>query len=112
MDVEMVILDQIADLEKQIAHLRAGLQAVQQTKRKLGDPKMRFFDFRPLDAARAVLQQNGGRMKRVDLIESIADGGISHGKKRGVANIHTSLGLNIENGNLVQDGEYLELPKV
>jgi hypothetical protein len=111
MDVEKVFLDQIAALEKQIADLRAALQAVQESKRKLGDPKMIFFDARPIDAIRVVLGEHGGRLKRAQLVDELVNGGLVRGKKRGLINIRTSIDLNIANGNLVQEGEYLELPK-
>ena len=111
MDVEKLILDQIDSLEKQIAMLRTVLVEVQRFQRKQGDPKMRFFDSRPLDAARKILEENRGRMGREEVIRLMVDGGLTHGKKRGMANIQISLDLNIENGNLLQKGKFLELPK-
>ena len=111
MDVEKSIQDQIAALEKQAEGLRAILIEVQRAKRKHGDPSMRFFDWRPLDAVRTILQENGGRMKRSDLVRVLVEGGLTHAKKRGMANIRISIDLNIENENLIQKGDYIQLPK-
>ena len=72
---------------------------------------MRFFDWRPLDAARVVLEENGGKMKREELVDSIVAGGITHGKKRGLHNIRTSLELNIQTGNLIERVGIIILPK-
>jgi hypothetical protein len=110
MDIEQILLGQIEELEKQIAGLKSNLHALRLDKQKLGDPKLRFFNRLPVDAARKIIEENGGKIKRSRLVELMAAGGVTVGKKRDLKNIRISLDLNIENGNLIQMGEYIDLP--
>jgi len=110
MDAEKVIRDQIAALEQQIAVLKYALHAIQESKSKV-EPGMRFFDWRPLDATRVLLKEHGGKMHIDKLVESMVNAGITHGRKRGLANIRISLVKNTDNGNLIQRGDFVELPK-
>jgi hypothetical protein len=109
MDIEQVVLGQIEGLEQRLADARAMLKAVRESKRDSGDPKMRFFGRRPIDAAREVLKERG-RMKQSELIEILIAGGVIYGTDRGPLNISVSFEKNIDNGNLSVDGEYIEIP--
>ena len=111
MDAEELILGQIKELEIKLAEARTMLQSVQATKRKMGDASMRFFDWRPVDAARVVLEEHGKKMKRSKLIDILVAGGISVGKKRPMVNIRRSFETNIELGNLIEDGNYIDIPR-
>jgi hypothetical protein len=110
MDVEQIFLGQIEVLEKQIAGLKSNLHALRLDKQKLGDPKLRFFNRMPVDAARKIIEENGGKIKRAKLIDITVAGGVAVGKKRDLKNITISLDLNIKNGNLIQTGDYIDLP--
>lgn len=110
MDIEQVVLGQIEGLEQQLAEARALLHAVRVSKRDSGDPKMRFFDLRPIDAAREVLKERG-KVKPSELIEILIAGGVIYGTDRGPLNISVSFERNIANGNLIVDGEYIDIPR-
>jgi hypothetical protein len=108
MDVEQVVLGKIEGLEQRLVEARAMLQAVRESKRDSGDPKMRFFDRRPIDAAREILKERG-KMKQSELIEILIAGGVIYGTDRGPLNLSVSFEKNIANGNLIVDGEYIDL---
>jgi hypothetical protein len=108
MEVEQVVLGQIEGLEQRLVEARAMLQAVRESKRDSGDPKMRFFDRRPIDAAREILKERG-KMKQAELKEILIAGGAIHGTGRGPLNIDTPFEKNIANGNLIVGGEYIDL---
>ncbi len=111
MDAEKLIQSQIKELELKLAELHMLLHSVQTTKRKMGHARMRFFDWKPIDAARVVLEENGKKMKRSELIEAMIAGGIKIGKKRPDVNIRRSFVINIESGNLIEDGDHIDIPR-
>ena len=111
MDAEELILGQIQELETKLEEARIMLQSVRAMKRKMGDASMRFFDMSPIDAARVVLEEHGKKMKRSKVIELIRAGGLSVGKKRPEVNIRRSFETNIELGNLIEIGDYLDIPR-
>lgn len=110
MDVEQIFLGQIEELDKQIAGLKSNLHALRLDKQKLGDPKLRFFNRMPVDAARKIIKENGGKIKRGRLVDIMVAGGVAVGKKRYLKNIEISLDLNIGNGNLIQTGDDIDIP--
>jgi hypothetical protein len=112
MDVEQIFLGQIEELEKQIAGLKSNLHALRLDKQKLGDPKLRFFNRKPVDAVRKIIEEKGGKIRRSELVDIMVAGGITVGKKRDLKNIRISLDLNIELGNLIQTGDYIDLPPI
>lgn len=118
MDAEELIIEKIGLIQRRIKELqddldenRAMLQFIQATKRKQGDATMRFYNWRPVDAARVVLEDHGKKMDRSKLIEILVAGGISVGKKRPMVNIRRSFETNIELGNLIEDGEFIDIPR-
>ncbi len=111
MDAEELTLGEIQELEKELAKKRILLQSIQATKRKMGDPRMHFFEWRPIDAARVVLEEHGKKMKKSKVIVLLIEGGLSVGKKRPLVNIHRSFVANIKLGNLIEDGDYLDIPR-
>lgn len=110
MDIEQILLGQIEALEKQIDGLKSNLKAIRIDKQKLGDPKLRFYDWAPVDAARKIIEEKGGKIQRSELVDIMVASGVAVGKKRDLKNIRISLDLNIELGNLIQTGEYIDLP--
>jgi hypothetical protein len=110
MDAEEHQLEEIKKLEEKLAKAQIMLQSIRATKRKVGDASMRFFDWSPIDAARTVLEEHGKRMKKSKVIELLVAGGLSVGKKRPMVNIRRSFEKNIELGNLIEDGDYLDIP--
>jgi hypothetical protein len=110
MDVESIFLAQIDLLEKQVVTVKHALHSARIAAKKSGDPTRRFYDERPIDAARMLLKNAGGRMKRKEMERLMEEGGINVGSSRD-DNIEYSFKLNLKNGNLVQKGEYIELPK-
>lgn len=118
MDAEELIIGRIAALEAEIKKLnsdlaeeRMMLQSIQSTKSKIGNATMRFYNWRPVDAARVILEESGIKLKLSDLIEILIAGGISVGKKRPMVNIRRSFETNIKLGNLIQDGDYIDIPR-
>lgn len=110
-DPEALITVKIAEAEKNLLELKEMLRAVQTSKKKYGDPSRRFFEWRPVDAAVHILEHHGSRMLKKDLIELMVAGGISIGKKRPGVNIARSFNDNIELGNLIEDGDYIDIPR-
>jgi len=109
-DVEQIFLGQIEELEKQIAGLKSNLHALRLDKQKLGDPKLRFFNRMPVDAVRKIIEDKGGKIRRSELVDIMVAGGVTVGKKNDMKNIWISIDLNVKNGNLIQTGDYIDLP--
>ena len=70
----------------------------------------RFLGKEPIKAIRILLAESGGRMNRNRLMEALIAGGATSGKKRGVSNLRISIDLNLQNGNLLGEGDEILLP--
>jgi hypothetical protein len=106
-EVEQIMLAQIEGLKRQLAEALAMLRDHRLSMKKNGNPARRFFNERPIDAMRVVLEENGGRMRRVDLEKALIEGGLLVGKSRKTTNIKESYKKN--SGTLIIDGEYVEI---
>jgi hypothetical protein len=111
MDAEELYVEQIKELETKLAQTRVMLESIRRTKRRIGMPDMRFFGSRPVDAASVILQERGERVKRDQVVELILAGGYAKGLKNPRVNIRRSFEQNIALGNLIEDGEYLDIPR-
>lgn len=108
-EVEDRFLQDISQLESQLAKVRSHLHAIRETRKKQGDPCRKFYNERPLDAARALIKEHGGRLKPAELQRLMDEGGINVGRSRS-DNFDMSLKKNLDLGNLVINGEFIELP--
>ena len=110
MDSVEVLKREIAEFKDQIKVREAALHAIQLGQAKLGKPNLRFYNWRPLDAIRQVLTENGGSLARTTVEALVLEGGVSTGKKRAHHNVRISIDTNIEIGNLIEKDGVLSLP--
>jgi hypothetical protein len=113
------IIRKIAQMKAELAALEAALAAYDRggEEEVTGDSisihglkSNRFADVKPLfRAVNAVLQENGGKMSRTELIRELIDSGATIGKKRGIHNIRISIDTNIALGKLREKGQTIEL---
>lgn len=106
-----VIKSKIEELERQIIAKKGEIDSILLTRQKYNDPKLKFFQWAPIDAIEQVLQEHGGRMKRDELTDILVEGGLTTGRKRKESNIRISLEKNIRSKRLKEVGDYISLPK-
>lgn len=105
MDLKESIRQEISVLERQLKARKKSLLELEIADRP--HEEVRFFMMRPLKAIYILLEENGGKMKRDDLLAALKFGGIDLGRKRKGHNSRISLDLSIANGNLILDKEYV-----
>jgi hypothetical protein len=111
MEFEELIASEIERYQKKIAELRLKLRKHLEAKQEIGDPSMRFFNWRPLHAAQVILEENGGTIKREEMEKLMVAGGMMEGRKRGPNNIRVGLNLLLKSDKkLKQNGEWICLP--
>ncbi len=110
MNSKEVLEREIAELEAQIRIRRSALHALQSGQSKEGDPKLRFYDWRPLDAVLLLIDENGGQIERTRAEDLLLEGGLATGKKRGRHNIRISFDTNLAIGNLIEKDGILSRP--
>jgi hypothetical protein len=112
MDAKETLQREIDALEKQIEARKQALKALMLGEAKSGDGSLRFYLWRPLDAMRTILQENGQKMKRDQLTLALQDGGITIDRKRKGHNVRISIDKNIALGNIVElENDYIDLPE-
>jgi len=109
--LEKMARSRIEDLKRQLVEAESILHDLLIRKRSAGANGMRFFDWSPIDAIRELIKENGGKMKRSELVEKMIAGGVSIQRKRPMVNIDRSFVTNIKNGNLIEDGDYIDIPR-
>ncbi len=101
---------EIEEFRAQIKIREAMIRVYKNGQAKQGDPSLRFYMRRPLDAVRLLLAESGGSMKRNSLEKALGQGGISVGRKRGDHNVRISINTNVANGNLREATGTIYLP--
>lgn len=105
--------EQITQLEKQLRLKKAARESLKQSEavslaasmNRDNSPDTRFFDMRPLDAMREVLNEHGKPMTKGDLKKTLLDGGIAIGKARAEHNVDLSIKLNARKNDLTRSGK-------
>lgn len=116
MDSEEILAgldEEIAQLEKQLRLTKAARDNLKQSQAislsasmsRANSPETRFFDMRPIDAMRVVLNGHGKPMKKGDLKKTLLDGGIAIGKARAEHNVDLSIKLNARKNDLTRSGK-------
>lgn len=112
MDAKEALRQEIAAFEKQIEARKEALRNLQKAESSAGTKDLRFYQWRPLDAIREVLRENGGKMTRGELYDILVAGGLTKDRKRASHNIRISIDKNILLENLIAIGdEYVALPE-
>jgi hypothetical protein len=102
------------DLDRQIERVEAQLKLLKSARaahKKLVDmpqgedsPSIRFYNMRPLIAARQILTEHEKPMLLDELRQILIDGGITIGKKRGVHNINKGIEISVGINELTSTG--------
>jgi hypothetical protein len=114
LDFEPLVLAEIKDLHKQLNKAKEQLHNLRVEKKKDGDPAFRFYDEQPVRSIIVLINENGGKMKRDDLVRELKEGGYEIAKKTEkliVQHIIRSLKTNIKLGKFIADGDYIDVPR-
>lgn len=108
---------EIEQLEAQLKPRKAALRALKELEAMAegnkDSPATKYFNMRPLDAIRSVLEEHGKPMPKDELSQILLDGGIAIGKKRAEHNVNVSIKVNVRTKNLTSTGkdELIGLPE-
>jgi hypothetical protein len=114
LDFEPIVLAEIKDLHKQLDKAEDQLHTLRVEKKKDGDPAFRFYDEQPVRSIIILVNENGGKIHRDDLIQKLKEGGYGIAKKTEILikqHIMRSIKDNIKLGKLVADGDYIDVPR-
>jgi hypothetical protein len=109
MDAFELLEREIAALEAELKPRKAALAQLRRLRNRPsngGDPTTRFFNVRPLLAARQVLAERGKPIPLDELKQILIDGGIMVGKKRGIHNINKSIEISVGINELTDSGTH------
>lgn len=108
MNAREALVNEIAAVRERLAALEKALGLLDENAHRelagSGDPSMRFYGKRPLDAIRALYAEPGQKpLTQEELTKKLLEGGIAIGKKRKHHNVRISIETNLENGNLIRN---------